>query len=143
MDTTSEERTAYTSGEPGLTLNIFSICRCFLNVGIYKWKFQNWKIEIISLVLKLSTDPDCRFLCIGQYMKALVLYLVSWHMLFVLFLFQFCCLSVEIVMYYQGFHGDTFTNNCLISTIYVCLIYLWKNQCSELSECEYSQSSKT
>ena len=35
---------------------------------------------------------------------------------------------------HPGTHGDTFTKNCL-STMYVCLIYLWENQCSELSAC--------
>lgn len=40
---------------------------------------------------------------------------------------------------YPGTHGDTFTKNCLISTMYVCLIYLWENQCSELSACRDAQ----
>jgi hypothetical protein len=31
--------------------DIYSICRCCLNVAKYKWKVHNGKIEIISIVV--------------------------------------------------------------------------------------------
>jgi hypothetical protein len=35
--------------------DIYSICRCCLNVATYKWKVHNGKIEIISFVVKFRS----------------------------------------------------------------------------------------
>jgi hypothetical protein len=50
--------------------DIYSICRCCLNVATYKWKVHNGKIEIIFLFVNY-----CQFRDVGQVMKQTYLYL--------------------------------------------------------------------